>query len=71
MDSKIRIIIYRTVINEVTAKYEATREFINKKLNELFSEHGISAEEIHLYIFMFIMLHTQFRYSHSLSTYTV
>ena len=58
MNSKIRIIIYRTVINEVSAKYEDTREFINKRLNELCSEHGISAEEVRLYNFMFVMLDT-------------
>ena len=63
--------IYRTVINEVSREYEDTRDFINKRLNELCSEHGISAEKVHLYIFMFVMLHTQFSYAHSLSTYTV
>ena len=35
---------YCTVINEVSAKYDTTRDFINKRLNELCSEHGISAE---------------------------
>ena len=40
-----------TVINEVSAKYNKTRDFINKGLNELCSEHGISAEEVRLYIF--------------------
>ena len=48
-----------------------TREFIKKRLNELCSEHGISAEEVRLYIFMFVLLHTQFSYVHSLATYTV
>ena len=66
MNSKTRIIIYRTVINEVSRKYKNTREFINNKLNELCSEHGISAEQVHLYIFMFIMLRTQFSYVHPL-----
>ena len=30
---------------------DTAREFINKRLNELCSEHGISAEEVRLYIF--------------------
>ena len=47
-------------------KYEDTKEFINNRLNELCSEHGISVEEARLYIFMFIMLSTQFSYVHSL-----
>ena len=63
--------VYRAVINEVSAKYQDTREFINKKLNGLCSEHGISAEEVRLYIFMFVMLHTQFSYVRNLATYTV
>ena len=71
MNFKTKLMVYHTVIDEVSAKYEATREFIKKKLNEQCSEHGISVDEVYLYIFMFVMLHTQFSYSHSLSTYTV
>ena len=63
--------IYYTVINEVSTKYETTREFINKRLDELCSEHGISAEEVRLYIVMFVVLLTQFSYAHSLVTYIV
>ena len=39
------------MINEVSTKIDTTRDFINKRLNELCSEHGISAEEVRLYIF--------------------
>ena len=39
---------------------------IQESLNELCSEHGISAEEVRLYIFMFVILRTQFSYIHSL-----
>ena len=63
--------IYYTVINGVSTKYETTREFINKRLDELCSEHGISAEEVRLYIVMFVVLLTQFSYAHSLVTYIV
>ena len=66
MNSKTKIRIYRTVINEVSREYENTREFIHNKLNEICSEHGISAEEVRLYIFMFVMLRTQFSYLHNL-----
>ena len=52
MNSKIKIRIYCTVISEVSTKYDTTREFINERLNELCSEHEISAEEVHLYIFL-------------------
>ena len=71
MNLKTKLMVYHTVIDEVSVKYETTREFIKKRLNELCLEHGISADEVYLYIFMFAMLHTQFSYSHSLFTYTV
>ena len=71
MNLKTKLMVYHIVIDEVSAKYEATREFIKKRLNELCSKHGISADEVHFYIFMFVMLHTQFNYSHSLYTYIV
>ena len=54
-----------TVINEVSAKYKDTREFINKRLNEPCLEHGISAEEA-AYVFLCLLC-----YIHSLAMYTV
>ena len=66
MSSKTKIRIYRTVINEVSREYENSREFIHNKLNEQCSEHGISAEEVRLYIFICLLC-----YVHSLATYTV
>ena len=66
MNSKTKTIIYRNVINEVAREDENTTEFIHNKLNELCSEHGISAEEVRLYIFMFAILRIQFSYVHSL-----
>ena len=68
MNLKTKLMVCHTVIDEVSAKYEATREFIEKRLNELCSEHGMSVEKIHLYIFVFVMLHTQFSSAHILST---
>ena len=66
MNSKTKIRICRTIINEVPSEYENTREFIHNKLDELCSEHGISAEKVCLYIFMFVILRTRFSYIHSL-----
>ena len=51
MNSKTKIRIYRTVINEVSKEYENTREFINNKINDLRSEQGMSAEEVRLYVY--------------------
>ena len=58
--------MYRTVIEDVCKDYDNVREFIHNKLNELCSEHGISAEEVCLYIFMFVILLTKFSYFNSL-----
>ena len=64
MNSKTKIKIYRKVIEEVSKEYEGSNEFIRNKINELCSEHGMSTEEVRLYIFMFVMLCTQFSYAH-------
>ena len=66
MNAKTKIKICRTVIEDVCKKYENTREFIHNKINELCSEHGISADEARLYIFMFVMPRTQFGNIYSL-----
>ena len=55
MSTKTKIKIYRTVIEDVRKEYENTGGFIHNKINELYSEHGISADEVRLYIFMFVM----------------
>ena len=47
-------------------EYENTRQFIYDKINELCSEHGMSADEVRLYIFMFVMPLTQFGSIYSL-----
>ena len=61
MNSKTKIKKYRKIIDEVSKVYEITSEFIRNKINELCSEHGVSTAEVRLYIFMFVMLRTQFR----------
>ena len=53
-------------MEEVSKEYEGASEFVRNKITELCSEHGISTEEVRLYIFMFIMLCPQFNYAHSL-----
>ena len=59
------------MINEVSRKYDTTRDFINRRLNELCSEHGISAEEVRLYIFYVCYATYTASYAHSLAAYTV
>ena len=66
MNTKTNSGIYQKVIECVCKEYENIREIIYNKINELCSEHGISADEVNLYIFMFVMLRTQFGYTCSL-----
>ena len=58
MNTKAKINIYRKVIEEVNNKYEGADEFIQNKINELCSEHGISTEEVRLYIFVSYTMYT-------------
>ena len=53
MNSKTKIKIHRKVIEEVSKENEGASEFIRNKINEPRSEHGISTEEVCLYIFTF------------------
>ena len=65
MNSKTKIKIYRKVIDEVSKEYEGSGEFICNKINELCSEHGISTEQLCLYIFVLLC------YVYSLAMYKV
>ena len=58
MNTKAKI--YRKLIEEISNEYQETREFIHNKINELCSEYGIAAEDLRLYILMFVMLRIQF-----------
>ena len=65
MNLKIKINTYKKIIDEVTKEYESSGEFIRNKINELCSEHGMSTEEVRLYILCLLC------YVPSLATYTV
>ena len=62
---KTQIKIYQKLVNEFGGKFEGAEDFIKIRLEELCSEHGISAEEVRLCIYIFIC------YVYSLATYTV
>ena len=66
MITKTKMKIFKKVIDEVTKEYEGAGKFISNEISELCSEHGISMEEIRLYIFVFVILRTRFSYVHSL-----
>ena len=50
MNLKTQIKIYQKLVSEVGGKFEGAEDFIKRGLKELCSEHGISAEEVRLYI---------------------
>ena len=82
MNSKTKTKLYKKLVEELCKEYEGAREFISNKINELCSEHGVSIEEVRLYIFQikrletysvleylflcFVMLRIQFNYVHRL-----
>ena len=62
MKLKTQIIIYQNLVSELGGKYDEAEEFINIRVNELCSEHGILEEEV---CFIFLCC------AYSLATYTV
>ena len=65
MKLKTQIKIYQKLVSELGGKFEGAEDFINTRLKELCSEHGISEEELRLCIYLF-MLRIQFSLVHSL-----
>ena len=63
MKIKTQIIIYQKLVSELGGKYDGAEEFINIRVKDLCSEHGILEEEVR---FIFFMLWIQFSYVHSL-----
>ena len=53
MNLKTRIKIYQKLINELGSRFKGAEKFIQNRLKELCSEHGISAEEVRLYIYFY------------------
>ena len=51
MNSKTKTKIYKKVIEEACKEYEGASEFVSNKINELCTDHGVSTEEVGLYIF--------------------
>ena len=65
MNLKTQIKIYQKLVSELGGKFEGAKDFIKNRLTELCSEHGISAGEVRLYIYIILF------YVYSLATYTV
>ena len=53
MNLKIQSKVYQKLINELCGKFEGAENFIKNRLKEIYSEHGISSEEVRLYIYIF------------------
>ena len=62
MKLKTQIKIYQKLVSELGGKYDGVEEFINIKVKELCSEHGILKEEVCFCIYIFL-LRTQSRVS--------
>ena len=56
MKSKTQFKIYQKLVSELGGKFEA-EEFINTRIKELCSEHGILEEKVGLYIYIYIYIY--------------
>ena len=54
MKLKTQVKIYIRTIYELGGKFEA-EEFVNTRIKELCSEHGILEEEVRLYTYIYIL----------------
>ena len=52
MKLQAKIKIYQELVSGLGGKYDEAEEFINIRVNELCSGHGILEEEVRLYIFL-------------------
>ena len=52
MKLKMQIKIYQKLVSELGGIYDGAEDFINRRVKELYLEHGILEEEVHLYIFL-------------------
>ena len=55
MKLKIQIKIHEKLVSELGGKFKA-EDYIKSKIEELFSEYGISAEEVSLCIYIYICI---------------
>ena len=65
MKLKTQIRTYQKLLSEPGGKFEA-EEFINKRIKELCSEHGILGEEVRLYLYIFLCCVYSFNHVQSL-----
>ena len=54
-----------SLVIELGGKFEGAEDFFNTRLKELYSDHGMSEEELRLCVYLF-MLRIQFSLVHSL-----
>ena len=54
MKLKTQIRIYQKLVSDLGGKYDGTEEFINIRVKELYSEHGILEEELRFRIYIFL-----------------
>ena len=43
--NKIKIIVYKKLLKEVSEKFEGAKDFINNRFDEIFSQEKLSAEK--------------------------
>ena len=55
--NNLKVKVYKTILKEVSEKYEGIEEFINSKIEEICSQEKLSGEEVTYFLcFLFWLL---------------
>ena len=55
--NNLKVKVYKTILKEVSEKYEGIEEFINSKIEEICSQEKLSGEEVIYFLcFLFWLL---------------
>ena len=52
--NNLKVKVYKTILKEVSEKYEGIEEFINSKIEEICSQEKLSGEEV-IYFLCFLV----------------
>ena len=52
--NNLKIKIYKTVLKEVSEKYDGADDFINRRIKEICSQEKLSAEEVIYFLYFLV-----------------
>ena len=54
--NNLKVKVYKTILKEVSEKYEGIEEFINSKIEEICSQEKLSGEEVIYFLYFLFWL---------------